>query len=128
MTGNEVVSSHVPVLLEEVLEGLAIRQGGVYLDGTVGLGGHAIEILKRFESTSVIGLDRDADALKKAAERMAQYGDRVMLFHSDFRRLDEVLDEAGVDRCRWNTPGPGCFLHAAGRCWQRVLFFSGWAA
>ncbi len=96
MTGSEAVWRHVPVLLEEVLEGLAIRQGGVYLDGTIGWGGHALQILQRYEGTHVIGMDRDGEALEAASRRLADYGDRVRLFHSDFRRLVEVLDEAGI--------------------------------
>jgi 16S rRNA (cytosine1402-N4)-methyltransferase len=87
---------HVPVLLEEVLQGLAIRQGGVYLDGTIGWGGHTLQILQRYEGTRVVGLDRDGAALEAASRRLANYSDRVLLYHSDFRRLDEVLDEAGV--------------------------------
>ena len=96
MTGSEAIWRHVPVLLEEVLDGLAIRQGGVYLDGTIGWGGHTLEVLQRYEDTRVIGLDRDGAALEAASRRLADYGDRVLLFHSDFRQLDEVLDEAGV--------------------------------
>jgi 16S rRNA (cytosine1402-N4)-methyltransferase len=98
LTGNEVPSCHVPVLLEEVIDGLAIRQGGVYLDGTVGLGGHAFEILKRYKNTRVIGLDRDARALKEAAARTKQFGSRAVLFQSDFRCLGEMLDEAGASK------------------------------
>jgi len=96
VTGDGAIQRHVPVLLEEVLEGLAIRQGGVYLDGTVGWAGHAVGILKRHERTRIIGLDRDTEALSAAALRLADYGDRVRLFHSDFRLLDEVLDNADV--------------------------------
>jgi len=96
LTGNEAIQRHVPVLLEEVLQGLAIRQGGVYLDGTIGWGGHTLQILQRYEDTRVIGMDRDGAALEAASRRLANYGDRVLLFHSDFRRLDEVLDETGV--------------------------------
>ena len=96
MTGNEAILRHVPVLLEEVLQGLAIRQGGVYLDGTIGWGGHTLQILQRYEDTRVIGMDRDGAALEAASRRLGNYGDRALLFHSDFRRLDEVLDEAGV--------------------------------
>jgi 16S rRNA (cytosine1402-N4)-methyltransferase len=95
LTGSEAIQRHVPVLLEEVLEGLAIRQGGVYLDGTIGWGGHSLQILQRYEGTRVIGLDRDAAALEAASRRLADHADRVMLFHSDFRQLNEVLDEAG---------------------------------
>jgi len=96
LTGSEAIQRHVPVLLEEVLEGLAIRQGGVYLDGTVGWGGHTLQILQRYESARVIGLDRDGAALAATSRRLADYGDRILLFQSDFRLLDEVLDEAGV--------------------------------
>ncbi|MDF1525834.1 MAG: 16S rRNA (cytosine(1402)-N(4))-methyltransferase RsmH [bacterium] len=96
MTGIEVLSRHVPVLLEEVLEGLALRQGGVYLDGTIGWGGHTSRILQMYEDTRVIGLDRDAAALEAVSRKLANFGDRVLLFHSDFRELDKVLDEAGV--------------------------------
>ena len=96
MTGSEAIWRHVPVLLEEVLDGLAIRQGGVYLDGTIGWGGHSLQILQRYKDTRIIGLDRDAAAVDAASRRLAEYGDRALLFHSDFRRLDEVLDEAGA--------------------------------
>jgi len=97
LTGSKVMSRHVPVLLEEVLEGLAIRQGGVYLDATIGLGGHTLEILQRYEAVRMIGLDRDGEALEAASARLAEYGDRVRLFNADFRHLNEVLDEAGVE-------------------------------
>ena len=98
MTGSEAVKRHVPVLLEEVLEGLAIRQGGVYLDGTLGFGGHTLQILHRYKNTSVIALDRDVVALDAAAAQLAEYNDRVRLFHGDFRHLDEVMDEANVEQ------------------------------
>ena len=87
---------HVPVLLEEVLEGLTIRQGGVYLDGTLGFGGHTLRILQRYKDTRVVGMDRDAAAIKAAAVRLADYGERIRLFHSDFRGIEEVLNEAQV--------------------------------
>jgi len=96
LTGSEAICRHVPVLLEEVLEGLAIRQGGVYLDGTIGWGGHTSQILQRYEDTRVIGLDRDAATIEAVSRKLANFGKRVLLFHSDFRQLDEVLDEAGV--------------------------------
>jgi 16S rRNA (cytosine1402-N4)-methyltransferase len=71
LTGSKAMWRHVPVLLEEVLEGLAIRQGGVYLDATIGLGGHTLEVLRRYESTRIIGLDRDGEALEAASLRLA---------------------------------------------------------
>ena len=96
MTGNEVKECHVPVLLEEVLEALRIRQGGVYLDGTVGAGGHAARILERHPSVRVIGMDRDPAALRVAAERVGRFGDRATLIHGDFRHLDEALASKGL--------------------------------
>jgi 16S rRNA (cytosine1402-N4)-methyltransferase len=99
MTGYKKDLHHVPVLLEEVLEALRIRPGGVYLDGTLGRGGHAGEILARFEDTRVIGLDRDPSALEAAAESLESFSPRIKFFHSDYRYLADVLQEAG-----WGPP------------------------
>ncbi len=97
MTESQAVLSHFPVLLEEVIEGLNVRQGGVYLDGTLGAGGHAEALLDRYPGIRLVGLDRDPAALEMAAARLAVYGDRVNLVHRDFRFLDEALDEAGIN-------------------------------
>lgn len=86
---------HVPVMLEEVMDGLGIRQGGVYLDGTLGEGGHAHEILSRCQGTRVLGLDRDPDAIGSARRRLAVFKGRIRFFLRDYRELDEVLEEAG---------------------------------
>ncbi len=88
-------SEHVPVLLDEVRELLAPERGGVFVDGTVGLAGHARMLLER-GATRLIGIDRDRDALDRAHEALAQYGDRVHLVHGDYRSLDAVLDELGI--------------------------------
>ena len=96
MTGNGAASRHFPVLLEEVIEGLNVRQGGVYLDGTLGAGGHAEALLSAHPGIRLIGMDRDPVALALAEDRLAAYRDRLTLFHNDFRFLDEVLDEGGV--------------------------------
>jgi 16S rRNA (cytosine1402-N4)-methyltransferase len=96
MTGIEAACRHVPVLLEETLEGLAIREGGVYLDATLGWGGHALALLQRYRDTRVIGLDRDPLTLKAAGSRLAEYGDRATLINGNFRDLDILLDRARV--------------------------------
>lgn len=89
--------AHIPVLTAAVLQHLRPERGGVYVDCTVGLGGHARTLLEA-GATRVIGLDRDLDALSVARDRLAEWRDRVDLVHADYRNLDEVLDSRGV---RW---------------------------
>lgn len=86
---------HEPVLVAEVLEHLAPARGGVFVDCTVGYGGHSRAMLDAGASR-VIGLDRDPAALAEATAALEPYGDRVTLIHSDYRRLDEVLDAEGI--------------------------------
>ncbi len=91
---------HVSVLLEECIEGLNIRPDGIYVDGTLGGAGHSCRIAARLTTGKLIGIDRDTVALQAASERLAPYGDRVQLVHSNFCRLKEVLQEldiAGAD-------------------------------
>ncbi len=87
---------HVPVLLDECMEGLNIRPDGIYVDGTLGGAGHSGEIVKRLTSGMLIGIDRDMEALQAASERLKPYQDRVKLVHSNFCRIDEILSELGI--------------------------------
>ena len=89
--------THVPVMTAEVLQFLRPEGGGLFVDCTVGLGGHARAILEA-GATRLIGLDRDPDALAMARETLAPFGDRVRLVHADYRAIDEVLDRERVDR------------------------------
>jgi 16S rRNA (cytosine1402-N4)-methyltransferase len=89
--------THEPVLTAEVLEQLQPWRGGIFVDCTVGLGGHARALLAG-GATRLLGLDRDADALAIARETLADWRDRVELVHADYRALDEVLDARGVPR------------------------------
>lgn len=114
---------HIPVLPEEVIRCLAPKRGGRYLDGTVGLGGHAERILDAAECR-VLGLDRDGNALAYAAERLRRFGDRVVLRHGRFAEFAEHLDalgwetidgalaDIGVSSLQLDTPERGfSFLH-----------------
>ncbi|MBI2186676.1 MAG: 16S rRNA (cytosine(1402)-N(4))-methyltransferase RsmH [Acidobacteria bacterium] len=86
---------HEPVMVTEVLEHLAPARGGLFVDCTVGGGGHARAILET-GATRLIGLDRDPDALAQAEAALEPFGSRAELVHSDYRRIDEVLDARGV--------------------------------
>jgi 16S rRNA (cytosine1402-N4)-methyltransferase len=88
-----ISSSHIPVLLEEVMEYLDVERNGVYIDGTIGLGGHALEILKRNQENEVIGFDIDEQALLQTRDRLQPYADRVMLYHADFRQLPDLITD-----------------------------------
>jgi len=87
---------HEPVLLEEVVSLLAPARGGTFVDCTTGLGGHSAALLAAGASR-VIGFDRDEDALRIAATRLADYGDRVELVHSDYREIGSVLQARGIE-------------------------------
>jgi 16S rRNA (cytosine1402-N4)-methyltransferase len=92
-----MTTAHEPVMVSEVLELLQPSRGGLFVDCTVGLGGHARAVLDT-GATRVLGLDRDPLALSMAREALADFGDRVELVHADYRELDRVLDERGIDR------------------------------
>lgn len=81
---------HLPVLLEETLHYLDIKRAGVYIDCTVGLAGHASEILKRNPKARLIGFDLDEQSLLKAREVLRPFAGRVELYHSDFRYIPEL--------------------------------------
>jgi len=87
---------HVSVLLDECLEALKIRPDGIYVDGTLGRAGHASEIAKRLSTGRLIGIDRDAEAITAAREKLAAFGDRVTLVHGDFREIGSILDQLDI--------------------------------
>jgi len=88
---------HVSVLLEECIEGLAIKPEGTYVDGTLGGAGHSSRIAAKLTTGRHIGIDRDPIALKVAQERLASYGDRVTLVHSNFCEIKSVLDDLNIE-------------------------------
>jgi 16S rRNA (cytosine1402-N4)-methyltransferase len=90
---------HIPVLLDAVLDGLDLRAGGVYIDGTVGAGGHSLAIMQRVKNGRLLGLDVDPSALEIASERLAPYieAERVRLVRSNFENLDEIAAQEGFE-------------------------------
>lgn len=90
--------SHYSVLLEETIKNLNIRPDGIYVDGTLGGGGHASEVAKRLsEKGRLIGIDQDADAIRAAGERLAPFGDRVTIIRSNYANMKEELYAIGVE-------------------------------
>jgi 16S rRNA (cytosine1402-N4)-methyltransferase len=90
------MAHHEPVMVEEVVAHLRPAAGGLYVDCTVGAGGHAQALLEAGAS-SLLGLDRDPAALELAARRLAPWGDRVELVHADYRDVGAVLDARGIE-------------------------------
>ena len=89
--------NHVSVLLNECLEGLNIKENGIYVDGTLGGAGHSSEILKRLSNEGrLIGIDQDTDALKAAKERLKDYSN-VTFVHSNFSNIENVLNNLNID-------------------------------
>jgi 16S rRNA (cytosine1402-N4)-methyltransferase len=87
---------HTPVLLDEVLEWLDVRPDGTYVDATLGAGGHSAAIAAKLSSGSLISLDRDAQALALAAQRLESFATTVKLVESSFSRIAEVVHELGI--------------------------------
>ena len=89
---------HVSVLLEECIQGLAIKPDGIYVDGTLGGAGHSSRIAARLTTGRLIGIDRDNVALEAAAERLRPFEDRVTLVHANFCDMDQALQGLGIDK------------------------------
>lgn len=90
---------HKSVLLYETVDELNIKPDGIYVDGTLGGGGHSYEIAKRFsEGGRLIGIDQDEDAIKAASKRLEPYMDRVTIVRNNYCNMDKVLDELGIDK------------------------------
>lgn len=95
-TEGRISFSHEPVLLNEVIDALAIKPDGIYLDGTAGGGGHSSAIAARLTGGKLIALDRDPEAVAAAGARLSRYGDRARVIRSNFSEIDSVCDSLGI--------------------------------
>ena len=89
--------AHISVLLHECIDNLNIRPDGIYLDGTLGMGGHSFEIASRLTEGRLIGIDRDRTAIERAGRRLAPFGDKVTLVHGNFSDAAAILDSLGIE-------------------------------
>ena len=89
---------HYSVLLPETIEQLHIKEDGIYVDGTLGGGGHSYEIAQRLTTGRLIGIDQDYDALEAAGKRLRPFADRVTLVHSNYEAMVERVHELGIDK------------------------------
>jgi 16S rRNA (cytosine1402-N4)-methyltransferase len=87
---------HVPVLVREALEFLNVRSDGMYIDATLGAGGHAAEIVRRLQRGKLLGIDRDPAALEAARERLRGFEEKVILVHGNFAEIDRLHQASGL--------------------------------
>ena len=89
---------HKSVLLHECIENLNIRPDGIYVDGTLGLGGHSMEIARRLTTGRLIAIDQDETAIERSKVRLAPWADRITFVRGNFRSLGKILDDLGIER------------------------------
>ncbi|WP_313075643.1 16S rRNA (cytosine(1402)-N(4))-methyltransferase RsmH [Lacrimispora sp.] len=94
-----MIFEHKSVLLEETIDSLNIKPDGIYVDGTLGGGGHALEVCKRLSKNGrLIGIDQDADAIKAATKRLEEHKDKVTVVRSNYVNIKAVLSELGIEK------------------------------
>ena len=90
---------HRSVLLYETVDSLQVKPDGIYVDGTLGGGGHALEVCRRLgEHGRLIGIDQDADAIAAASARLEEYRDKVTIVRSNYVEIDKVLRDLGIEK------------------------------
>ena len=90
--------NHIPVMLNECIEGLNINPNGIYVDCTLGGGGHSEQIVKKLTTGKLIAFDKDYNAIKASKERLAQYSDKIIFIHDDFKTAIEYLDDLNISK------------------------------
>ncbi len=90
--------THESVLLRECIEGLRIQENGIYVDGTLGGGGHSLEIVKRLNKGKLIGIDRDPDAISAARQRLSAFEEKVSFINSNYEHMNKLINKMGYEK------------------------------
>lgn len=89
---------HKPIMVEEVIKGLNIIEDGIYVDGTLGGGGHSLEIVKRVKHGKLIGIDQDKNAIEKARKRLIDYKDKTIIVHDNYLNIENILQALDIEK------------------------------
>ncbi len=89
---------HKPIMVEEVIEGLMIKEDGIYVDGTLGGGGHSLEIVKKLNKGKLIGIDQDINAIDSAKDRLIDYKNRTIIVHDNYLNIEEILHKLNIEK------------------------------
>ena len=92
------MTKHIPVLLNETIKGLNVKPNGIYVDLTLGRGGHSKEILKRLKNGRLISFDKDETAIEESKQNLAEFSEKFTGIHDDFRNFRANLDKLGIDK------------------------------
>ena len=92
------MTKHIPVLLKETIEGLNVKPDGIYVDLTLGRGGHSKEVLKRLTTGRLIAFDKDETAIIESKQNLAEFSEKFTGIHDDFRNFRKKLDDLGIDK------------------------------
>lgn len=90
--------NHIPIMLDEVIEGLNIKENGTYVDGTLGGAGHSLEIVKKIKTGKLIGIDQDVEALEKAKKVLEAYKENVILIHDNYENIKQIIENLGIEQ------------------------------
>ena len=89
---------HSPIMVDEVLKGLSVKDKGIYFDGTLGGSSHSYAILSANPTATLVATDKDTEAIEEATRRLAPFQGRYQIFHSDFKNFKEVFEKAGIKK------------------------------
>lgn len=90
--------SHFPVMLKECIEGLNIKDNGIYVDGTLGGAGHSSEILKKLKTGKLVAIDKDLDAISSSSKKLSEISNNFVIIHNDFKNFASIMDELQISK------------------------------